>query len=78
MDDEVVALLDDYVDEWRTSRQPGQLFLNNHGDGMTEGGFASIFRRLKKRLPPRWISRSTALATQASPTGSGTGTTSTR
>lgn len=52
MDDEVVALLDEYVDEWRTSRQPGQLFLNNHGEGMTEGGFASIFRRLKKRLPP--------------------------
>ncbi|TMC43891.1 MAG: site-specific integrase [Chloroflexi bacterium] len=51
MDDEIVAMLDEYIDEWRPSRQPGALFLNNHGDGLTYGGFASIFRRLKRKLP---------------------------
>lgn len=51
MDDEIVSMLDEYIDEWRPSRQPGPLFLNNHGDGLTYGGFASIFRRLKRKLP---------------------------
>jgi integrase len=51
MDDEVVALLDNYIDRDRPSKQPGPLFLNNHGDPLTEGGFASIFRRLRAKLP---------------------------
>lgn len=48
---EVVALLDTYIEDWRPSRQAGALFLNNHGDQLSYDGFASIFRRLKAKLP---------------------------
>lgn len=48
---EVIAILDAYIEEVRTSRRPGALFLNNHGDPLSPNGFSSIFRRLKGRLP---------------------------
>ncbi len=51
LEPEVVAMLDTYIEDWRPSRHAGPLFLNNHGDPLSYHGFASIFRRIKGKLP---------------------------
>lgn len=51
LDPQVCALIDAYVKDWRPSRQPGALFLNQHGDAFSYDGFAMVFRRIRRRLP---------------------------
>lgn len=48
----VVALLDEYVKDWRPAKSAGgALFLNRHGDAFTYDGFSQIFSRIRRRLP---------------------------
>jgi site-specific recombinase XerD len=47
----VVRALDTFIKDWRPSKGDGPLFLNNHGDELSEDGWSSVFRRIKSRLP---------------------------
>lgn len=54
LDPQVIAVLEEYISEFR-GRKEGPLFLNAHGDPLTQYGFMAIFYRLRDRLREQGI-----------------------
>jgi len=54
LDPQAIAALDEYVHDYRGTRD-GPLFLNTRGDAFTYWGFMALFARLTRRLEERGI-----------------------